>query len=116
MKIESRIKRRNGHSVEIDGATYEFRPPAYVAEVANQAHINRLLAITEGYVAAEKAPEAPGKKAGTEQDESPREEVGDAGREALADAYELKFGRRPHGKWTAEKIGAALHTEDGSAE
>lgn len=46
----------------------------------------------------------------------PADEAAALDREQLADAYEAKFGRRPHGKWTAEKIAAAMETEDGSAE
>lgn len=49
MKIESIIKRAKGHSVELGGATYEFLPPDYLAEVENPDHIGRLLSITEGY-------------------------------------------------------------------
>lgn len=94
MKIESRIKRRNGHSVEIDGATYEFRPPAYVAEVTNQAHIDRLLAITEGYVAVADPHDANGD--------------GDVDRAELVEAYEAKFGQRPHHRLSTDKIRAAL--------
>jgi hypothetical protein len=52
MQIKSIIERKNGHSVDLDGVTYEFLPsgnPPYVADVTNEAHIARLLAIPEGY-------------------------------------------------------------------
>jgi hypothetical protein len=35
-------------------------------------------------------------------------QIDEDGREALADAYLAKFGKRPHGKWTADKIKSEL--------
>lgn len=52
MKIESRIKREKGHSVEFGKHKYEFLPdtePPYVADVTVREHIDTLLAIPEGY-------------------------------------------------------------------
>lgn len=88
MKIESRIKRRNGHAVTLDGQTYEFRPPAYAAEVNEPSHIDRLLSITEGYFA-----------------------LADDERAELSAAYEAKFGRKPHHRMGADKIRAELEAE-----
>ena len=52
MQIESRIKRKNGHSVEFGKHKYQFLPdtePPYVADVTVREHIDILLAIPEGY-------------------------------------------------------------------
>lgn len=179
MKIVSRIKRRNGHRVVLDGTAYEFTPPDYVAEVANQAHAERFLSIPEGYGLADaSAPAAQPKKVepvavsedylGSEVhpaefeiggktyeqteivklaaagrsaaewnalSEGERADLiddqldkladatdgdkddtlegdlngdGDLYREELAKLYEAKFGKRPHGKWNADKIREAL--------
>lgn len=102
MKIESIIKRRNGHAVTLDAQTYEFRPPAYQAEVSEPSHIERLLSITEGYFALS-APET-----------DPRDTNGDGvvdnseERAALVEQYAAKFGKKPHHKLSAEKIRAEL--------
>lgn len=52
MKIESIIKRANGTRAEIGGTEYHFAPQAdgaHVAEVEETEHIERFLAIPEGY-------------------------------------------------------------------
>lgn len=77
MQIKSIIERPDGHSVDLDGTTYEFLPsgnPPYVADVTTEAHIARLLAIPEGYKvllvdgqAAPKLPEPPTKTEPTDQ-------------------------------------------------
>lgn len=94
MKIESIIKRRKGHAVELDGQTYDFRPPAYIAEVTEHAHIERLLSITEGYR--------------TLTDPLDTNADGDVDRAELVAAYETRFGRKPHHKISAAKIRAEL--------
>lgn len=58
MLIESIIKRAKGTTVELDGVTYRFLPSAdhdgrHVAEVEDQRHIARLLAITDGFRSAD---------------------------------------------------------------
>jgi len=188
MKIVSRIKRCNGHRVVLDGTAYEFTPPDYVAEVANQAHAERFLSIPEGYGLADaSAPAAQPKKVepvavsedylgsevhpaefeiggktyeqteivkmaaagrsaaewnalsegeradliddqldkladtmdGKDDDDATDGDKddtlegdlngdGDLDREELAKLYEAKFGKRPHGKWNADKIREAL--------
>lgn len=189
MKIVSKIKRRNGHSVTLGDTAYKFLPPDYAAEVSEKAHIERFLSIPEGYGIAddqtqEPAPQpqkqndAPAELLGSELhpasfeiggkiieqsvvvamaagDRTPEEwnalsegeradliddqldklaestegtEDGDTAtegatddqlegdlngdgnldREELAKLYEAKFGKRPHGKWTAERISDEL--------
>jgi hypothetical protein len=88
MQIESIIKRRNGHAVTLDGQTYEFRPPAYTAEVNEPSHIERFLAISEGYFA-----------------------LGGDERDTLADQYLERFGRKPHHRMSVERIRAELEAE-----
>lgn len=166
MKIESIIKRAKGHSVELDGQTYEFLPPDYLAEVEDPDHIGRFLSIREGYRAAGAGESAPVKKAETapaaaeyqlsevhpaefeingntytladvvklaagdlsaedwnalgegdradmidaKLDELEADTNGDGEvdaseeRAALAAKFEEKFGKKPHGKWKADRI------------
>ena len=52
MKIECVLKRQNGTVAEIDGINYHFAPQvdgAHVAVIEEVAHIERFLAIPEGY-------------------------------------------------------------------
>lgn len=52
MKIECLLKRENGTVAEIDGVEYHFAPQAdgsHVAEIEETAHIERFLAMPEGY-------------------------------------------------------------------
>lgn len=52
MKIECTLHRKGGTVVELPGKTYHFAPQEdgkHVAEVANEAHIERFLAIPEAY-------------------------------------------------------------------
>lgn len=68
MQIECLIQRAGGSLIEIGGAVYHFRPKAgddrHVAEVADDDHIQTLLAIKEGYrIAKPLAPPAPKKPA-----------------------------------------------------
>lgn len=54
MKIQSILIREGGTITEIDGLQYHFEPledGAHVAEVSVEAHIDRFLAIPEGYKA-----------------------------------------------------------------
>lgn len=57
MKIESIIRRADGTLVTLDRTNYTFKPETddgpHVCEVENARHIAALLAITEGYRAAE---------------------------------------------------------------
>lgn len=55
MKIECILRRPGGTKIQIAGADYHFKPEAgndggpHVADVADEAHAKRLLAIREGY-------------------------------------------------------------------
>ena len=52
MKIECILKRPGGTTAEIGGIDYTFEPlsdGAHVADVLNEAHIDRFLAIPDGY-------------------------------------------------------------------
>lgn len=57
MKIESIIRRKNGTRVEMDEAVYHFKPTdadeRHLCEVEIKAHIQRFLAIPEGYQPAD---------------------------------------------------------------
>ena len=172
MKIVSKIKRRNGHTVTLGDTAYKFLPPDYAAEVEDPDHIGRFLSIVEGYRAAGASGEIPlapkteaspqvillgsdvhpsvfeingkeyslgdvvqlayaasdlnaeawndlseGERADLIDEqldklaESPEGDLdgdGDLDREELAKLYEAKFGKRPHGKWTAERISEEL--------
>lgn len=187
MKIVSKIKRRNGHSVTLGDTAYKFLPPDYAAEVSEKAHIERLMSIPEGYGIADAEPEestqpnpdkaedhaellgselhpasfeiggktieqsvvvtmaagdrtpeewnalSEGERAdlideqldklaesaeyGDESADDHAEEQplegdlngdGNLEREELAKLYESKFGKRPHGKWNADRISEEL--------
>lgn len=60
--IESKIQRKGGTLVDLDGTTYHFTPDAkgrHVAEVSNPEHIAKFLQIPEGYRMLVVAPVAP---------------------------------------------------------
>ncbi|SEH89720.1 hypothetical protein [Paraburkholderia hospita] len=63
MKIECTLQRKGGTVVELGGKTYHFKPtdddPRHVAEVENEAHIERFLSIREAY----RLPRKPGAEA-----------------------------------------------------
>ncbi len=92
MKIECTLARKGGTFVELDGRTYHFKPDdnlKHVAEVADEDHITRLLAIREGYrVLGDEPPAKPAKPA----EPKPAD---DQARDKAAAAYLEKFGREP---------------------
>ncbi len=52
MKIECILKRQGGTVVDLGGKTYHFKPQddgAHVAEVADDEHAEKLLAVSEAY-------------------------------------------------------------------
>lgn len=77
MKIELKIRRKNGSHVTLGGTTYHFKPEGddpngpHVAEVKEQAHIERLLAIPQ-YVPAKDT--AAGRKAKAQAEEKAEEQ------------------------------------------
>lgn len=127
MKIECKLKREGGSTIDIGGVAYEFKPQAdgaHVADVGNKEHAERFLSIPEAYgiyaagkpvkeapapVVKEPAVEGPAADEAVESTETP-EIVADAGDDldALKAAYKAKFGSLPHYKWTAETIKAKL--------
>lgn len=129
MKIECKCKREGGSVIDIDGIQYEFKPGAdgaHVAEVTKTEHIERFLAIPEGYKIHGKAEAKPKKVAektvpvtdegnedGDEGEENEGNEEG-AGDEpeldldALRQAYTEQFGKAPHPSMKAESILAKL--------
>lgn len=90
MKIECILKRQGGTHVDMGGVVYHFAPQpdgAHVADIEDNAHIQRFLGIPEGYrIYVE--PQA-------EDDHE---------RQALVEEYEKKFGRKPHHKASADTI------------
>lgn len=117
MKIVSKIKRRNGHTVDLGGVFYKFEPPSYVADVTEKAHVERFLSIPEGYGLAElDEEEAP---TGVQQPEQAADPVV----YVLSDAHPATFDingteyeqtdivRRAAGDLTAEQWNA-LHEGD----
>lgn len=152
MLIESKIKRPGGSYIELGGITYHFAPNAegrHVCEVDNDDHVDRLLAIPEGFrlyrdkpvtAAPEKNPKkeakvvanaVTGANAGDDEtsgltpdgegggtDQEPGDQSRDSDqdpaaddREALVALYVEKYGRKPHGKWDAERIRKELESE-----
>lgn len=49
MRVESLIKRPQGHEVVMGGVAYAFRPPEWACEVTHPDHVARFAAIREGY-------------------------------------------------------------------
>lgn len=68
--IESIIRRPNGTRVTLGSTNYHFKPDAaerHVAEVSEPAHVDRFLAIPEGYRAAERLAVTDGISAAVQQ-------------------------------------------------
>lgn len=87
MKIQSLIKRKNGSKILIGETTYDFQPDAdgnHVCEVTDKAHIERLLAVTEGFVEAGKKP----KQKEPEQVKAPEVELNGTAWEPVEVEYE----------------------------
>lgn len=117
MQIESIIRRKNGTRVTLGSTEYHFTPNAegaHVADVENDAHIQRFLSVPEGFkiyraAKVEKQPEVvlPG---------TPATDVPEGIQPALTvdelkAAYEAKFGKKPHHKMSATKLREALSQE-----
>lgn len=52
MKVECKLKREGGTKIDIDGTEYHFKPQAdgaHVAEITDEAHLERLQQIPEAY-------------------------------------------------------------------
>jgi len=128
MKIECKLKREGGSTIDIGGVAYEFKPQAdgaHVADVGNKEHAERFLSIPEAYgiyAAGKPVKEAPAPVVEEHAAEETVEtvEANEAAPvnvtlndiaddlDALKAAYKAKFGSLPHYKWTAETIKAKL--------
>ena len=125
MRIESILRRPGGTRVTLGGVEYHFVPDAdgrEFCDVSNHEHAKILLAIPEGYRAAEahKAAElpkmmelttveplAPAEEATTEEAPAAEASATDD-RDYWVEQYQARFGRKPHGKWSIERIRAEL--------
>ena len=121
MKIECKLKREGGSTIDIGGVAYEFKPQAdgaHVADVGNKEHAERFLSIPEAYgiyAAGKPVKEAPApvvKEPAAEETVETVEPIEAApvadDLDALKAQYKAKFGSAPHYKWTAETIKAKL--------
>jgi hypothetical protein len=114
MKIECKLKRPGGTHVTLGGAKYHFAPQAdgaHVADVADEAHQDRLLGIAEAYRiyrAKSEPAKTETKPAEPEPVDGDTDGDGDADRDDLVAQYAAKFGKKPHHKWNADKIRAEL--------
>ena len=125
MRIESILRRPGGTRVTLGGVEYHFVPDAdgrEFCDVSNPEHAKILLAIPEGYRAAEapKAAElpkmmelttveplAPAEEVTTEEAPATEAPATDD-RDYWVEQYQARFGRKPHGKWSIERIRAEL--------
>ena len=121
MKIECKLKREGGSTIDIGGVAYEFKPQAdgaHVADVGNKEHAERFLSIPEAYgiyaagkpVSVAPAPvvEEPAAEETIETVEAIEAAPVADDLDALKAQYKAKFGSAPHYKWTAETIKAKL--------
>ena len=124
MKIESIIKRSKGTTVELDGETYQFNSDNnHITEVTEPSHIELLLSITEGFrIAGEKSqpiidhsqPSVKTEPRDTimpsydEEGDDECESQPNTGREEAVSLYAERFGKKPHYKWSVERIYQAL--------
>ncbi len=115
MQIESIIRRQNGTRVTLGSTEYHFQANAegaHVADVENDAHIQRFLSIPEGfkiYRTVEQQPEVV--SAGTPATDVPEGVQPALTVDELKAAYEAKFGKKPHHKMSATKLREALSQE-----
>lgn len=69
MKVECKLKRDGGTKIDLDGVEYHFKPlkdGAHVAEVTDEAHLERLQQIPEAYKPYKGEAEFPVAKPGSE--------------------------------------------------
>lgn len=101
MKIECKLKRQGGSLVTLGGKEYHFTPDQldrHVAEVTDEAHIERFLEIPQY---REIKDDAPAKVEPTTSGDTltPQDEDGDEGEldiEQARQAYFDAFGKKPH--------------------
>ena len=110
MQIESIIRRKNGTRVTLDSTEYHFTPNAegaHVADVENDAHIQRFLSVSEGFkiyrtAKVDKQPESV--LAGTPATDVPEGIQPALTVDELKAAYKAKFGKAPHHKMSLDAI------------
>lgn len=49
MRVESLIRRAQGHAVQVHGVTYAFAPPDWSCEVGDPAHVAHFAQLVNGY-------------------------------------------------------------------
>lgn len=117
MKIECKLKREGGSTIDIGGVAYEFKPQAdgaHVADVGNKEHAERFLSIPEAYgiyragkkeeTVETKAPAAPTKPEGDGTTPPANVSIATLSGDELKAAYKERFGKAPHHSWSEEQI------------
>ncbi|MGH2343384.1 hypothetical protein ACRC7T_18115 [Segnochrobactraceae bacterium EtOH-i3] len=111
MLIECILHRPGGSQVDLGTAIYHFAPDEtgrHVADVMNEDHVDRLLAIPEGYRLARSVtaqlPAGTVEPAGS----SPDPDDDDPDREELVDEYVQLTGERPDGRWSIKRLTAEI--------
>lgn len=127
MIIECLLKRRGGSFIELDDHTYHFAPnehEAHVCDVRDNDHIERLLAIPEGFAAyqgksepavnlakqqaAEPAVESVAAPAEDSEPEAPAELT----IEQLRGMYGERFGRAPSARMSEKRLREELGLDE----
>lgn len=109
MLIRCKIKRPGGSRVTLGSERYHFQDRGdglHVAEVTNDAHIERLLSIG-AYAVVEDAPEPaqePAQEPVVDGEGEALAPAKDLDLEALREAYTETFGKAPHPRMKAETI------------
>lgn len=131
MLIEYTTRRADGSTIRLDGVEYKFLPgedKRHVCEVTDKGHIETLLAHPKLFRAvgkdakpvkvAEKVAEpvvdaAPvvEPQAPADEPQEPAEKPADDDRAAWVKQYEAKYGRKPHHKWSVERIRAEVEAQ-----
>lgn len=123
MKIVSILRRPGGTFIKLGTVAYHFAPDEqdrHVADVTDPDHIERLLDIPEGYCALEETPAAvapaiaaPAQATAPQASQEPQGDAQAAQatqeRDALVAAYLAKFGKRPNGRLSIEKLRDAIN-------
>lgn len=119
MKIESILIRKDGTKIhfgtpgEPGSIEYHFKPDAsgrHVAEVPNRDHINKLLAVSEGFrvVIDDEPSEEGGGDEGGEVDDGVDDGLELLDKHALAKEYEAAYGEPPASALSKPKLIEAI--------
>lgn len=121
MKIQSIIRRAKGTTVKLGSNVYFFSSENdHTCDVTDEAHINRLLSIKDGFreaVAGTQNPPAKVKLGDVVAKEHTASSLsidgnGDVDRDDLITSYVAKFGKNPHHAMKTETIAAKLAEAD----